>query len=292
MSVARLMQMGAAGVSTAVVYPDPDIANASYDNKTFSFVTQTTGNNNGLVFKPDGTKMFLVEGTNDSVHEYALSTAFDVSTASFDSTFSVSSQVGTPYGLAFNLDGTKMYAIDTSSKAVYQYSMSTAYDISTASYDSVSLDISSQTNSATGLNFKPDGTKLYYTDLVDDKVKQWDLSTAFDLSTASYSTQSPSINSQAPLPLGSAFNSNGTKLYLTSYSNATIFQYSLSTAYDVSSLSYDSVSFSLASLGTNARGNVSFNTDYTKMYAMTYSNIYNPSLGAYEPFPDVHQFSV
>jgi len=292
MSIARLMQMGAAGVSTAVVYPDPDIANASYDNKTFSFATQTTGNNNGLVFKPDGTKMFLIEGTNDSVHEYALSTAYDVSTASFDSTLSVQTPAGNPRGLAFNLDGTKMYVIDFTSKAVYQYSMSTAYDISTASYDSVSLDISSQVTYANGLVFKPDGTKLYYNDLVDDKVKQWDLSTAFDLSTASYSTQSPSVSSQATFPLGSAFNSDGTKLYITSYSNATIFQYSLSTAWDVSSLSYDSVSFSLASLGSNARGNVSFNTDYTKMYAMTYSSSYNPGTGAYDYLPDVYQFSV
>jgi sugar lactone lactonase YvrE len=236
--------------------------------------------------------MFLAEGTNDSIHEYALSTAFDVSTASFDSTLNVQSLIGNPRGLAFNLDGTKMYVIDFTSKAVYQYSMSTAYDISTASYDNVSLDISSQVTYAAGLIFKPDGTKLYYNDLSPDTVKQWDLSTAFDLSTASYSTQSPSVSSQASLPLGSAFNSDGTKLYITSYSNATIFQYSLSTAWDVSSLSYDSVSFSLASLGTNASGNVSFNTDYTKMYAMTYSGIYNPGTGAVDYLPDVHQFSV
>lgn len=292
MSVARLMQMGAAGVSAGVVYPDPDIANASYDNKTFSFVNQTNGNNNGLFFKPDGTKMFLAEGSNDSIHEYTLSTAFDISTASFDSTFSVQTQVGYPHSVDFNLDGTKMYVVDLVNDAAYQYSLSTAYDISTASYSNVSLDISSQSTVPVELKFKSDGTKMYVVDIVDDTVKQWNLSTAFDISTASYSAQSPSFNSEVPTPLGAAFNSDGTKLYLTSYSNTSIFQYSLSTAWDITTLSYDSVSFSLASRGTNARGNVAFNTDYTKMYAMTYSNIYNPALGVYENFPDVHQFSV
>jgi sugar lactone lactonase YvrE len=295
MSIARLMQMGAAGVSTAVVYENPDIANASYDNKTFSFANQTTGNNAGLVFKPDGTKMFMVEGTNDSVHEYSLSTAYDVSTASHNSTFSVSSQEGTPFGIDLNLDGTKMYVCGLTSDSVYQYSLSTAYNISTASYDSVSLNVSSQNAAPVGLNFNPDGTKMYLLKGGSGAaIQQWNLSTAFDLSTASYSTASPSIDSQGLYIQGFKFNSNGTKVYVVEYSSNTVYQYSLSTAYDLSTISYDSVSFSAVSqAGSGSVGrDVVFNTDYTKMYVITYINVYDSGLGAFVPYPNVYQYSV
>ena len=38
---------------------------------------------NGVEFNPTGTKMFVTGVGNSNVHQYALSTGFDVSTASF-----------------------------------------------------------------------------------------------------------------------------------------------------------------------------------------------------------------
>ena len=38
----------------------------------------------GLTFNNDGTKMFVAgAGTSDSIHQYTLSTAYDVSTAEY-----------------------------------------------------------------------------------------------------------------------------------------------------------------------------------------------------------------
>ena len=51
--------------------------------------------------------MFVVGTGGDNVNEYTLSTAFDVSTASHDSRFSVFAQESLPTGLAFSNDGTK-----------------------------------------------------------------------------------------------------------------------------------------------------------------------------------------
>ena len=46
----------------------------------------------GIEFNTDGTKMFVVGRTNNNIDEYTVSTGFDVSTASYDSSLDVSSQ--------------------------------------------------------------------------------------------------------------------------------------------------------------------------------------------------------
>ena len=67
--------------------------------------------------------MYIVGNGSDTVYQYSLSTAFEVSTASYDSvSFSVSSQDTSPLGIVFNSDGTKMYIVGLSNDAVYQYS--------------------------------------------------------------------------------------------------------------------------------------------------------------------------
>jgi len=64
---------------------------------------------------------------------------------------------------------------------VYKYTLSTAYDISTGSYDSVTLDISTEDANVNGMAFKSDGSKLYIVGYSNDKVYQ-------------YSTTSSSLN--------------------------------------------------------------------------------------------------
>ena len=75
---------------------------------SFSISSQES-NPSSLTFNNDGTKMFVLGFTGDDVNEYTLSTGFDVSTASFVDSFSVSGQENLPRGLAFNNNGTKCY---------------------------------------------------------------------------------------------------------------------------------------------------------------------------------------
>ena len=156
-----------------------DVDGASYDSVSFSVGSQDT-NPRGVAFNSDGTKMYMV-GTGDSVYQYSLSTAFDLSTASYDSvSFSVSSQDTVPSGITFNSDGTKMYMVGLTNDNVYQYSLSTGFDLSTASYDSVSFSVSSQDTSPYDIAFNSDGTKMYMAGIANDSVFQYSLSTAFD----------------------------------------------------------------------------------------------------------------
>ena len=49
------------------------------------------------------------------------------------------------------------------------------WDLSTASYDSVSLDVSSEDATPTDVAFKPDGTKMYFVGISSDSVYQYSL---------------------------------------------------------------------------------------------------------------------
>ena len=241
-----------------------NLAGASYDSVSFS-VTGQDGSPYGMAFNNDGTKMYILGRSTDSVYQYSLSTAFDVSTASYDSvSFSVASQDTSPFGLAFNNDGSKMYMVGSNSDTVFQYSLSTAFDLNTASYDSVSFSVASQATIPYNIVFNNAGTRMYINDIDTDAVYQYTLSTAFDVGTASYNSVSLDVSPQDTSPLGLVFNSDGTKMYMSGSANDSIFQYTLSTAFDLSTASYDSVSFSVASQDTSPTS-LSFNNDGTKM---------------------------
>jgi sugar lactone lactonase YvrE len=68
--------------------------------------------------------MYIIGISNDRVHEYALSTAWNISTATFVQNFSVAGQELTPNAVFFKPDGTAMYIVGTSSDAVYEYVIS------------------------------------------------------------------------------------------------------------------------------------------------------------------------
>ena len=108
-----------------------NLASASYDSVSFSVATQETVPNS-IGFNDDGTSMYIIGSVTDAIYQYTLSTAWDLSTASYASkSFSIPDTV--PRDFTFNNDGTKFYYVGSSADTVYRYSLSTAYDISTAS---------------------------------------------------------------------------------------------------------------------------------------------------------------
>jgi len=215
-----------------------DVSSASFTYPTsdyFSVLTEETSPT-GLFFKDDGTKMYITGTVGDDVNEYSLSTEWNISTASYVQNFSVSTEETIPQGLFFKNDGTKMYIIGSSGDDVNEYSLSTGWDISTASY-SQNFSVSTEETSPTGLFFKPDGAKMYITGSAGDDVNEYSLSTVWDISTASY-VQNFSISAQDFVPQDLFFKYDGTKMYIVGENNNKIYEYSLSTAWDISTASY------------------------------------------------------
>jgi hypothetical protein len=254
------------------------MSDVTYDSKSFT-VTGNGQYNLDLAFNDDGTKMYVLKFTTDTLYQYSLSTAWDVSTASYDNvSFSLSSQDGTPYSFTMTPDGTKIIVQGNSNSAIFQYSMSTAFDLSTISYDSVSLSVSSVHLSNGKVRFGQSGEKMFLKGGND--VYQYSLSTAYDISTGSYDNVSFDVSSQVSTPLAFAFDLSGEKMYAVGLGNTKVHQYSLSTAFDISTASYDSVTLNYSSQVSKG-GPMVFSPSGHKFYLTTDSNdtIYQYSTG-------------
>jgi sugar lactone lactonase YvrE len=248
-----------------------DISTSNNTGGNFYIGTQETLSAD-VQFKSDGTKFYIVGLTNKTIYQYSCATAWDVSTASYDTkSFSVNTQETAPNGLFFKDDGTKFYVIGSTNKTVYQYTCSTAWDISTASYDSKSFSVNTQETAPTGVFFKSDGTTFYIIGTTSDTVFQYTCSTAWDVSTASYASKSFSVATQETTPNGLFFKADGTKFYVVGNTNKTVYQYTCSTAWDVSTASYDSKSFSVNTQETAPQG-LFFKSDGTRMYIVGPNN--------------------
>jgi sugar lactone lactonase YvrE len=221
----------------ADIVANNEVSSWIYANLTKSVAADETAPN-GLFFKPDGTRMYIAGDTGNDITQYTLSTAWNVSTASTPVTFSISSQEGTIQDLFFKDDGTTMYIIGSSTDAIYQYTLGTAWDISTASYASKSFGVSAQENAPNGLWFKPDGTSMYIVGTTNDTVYQYTLSTAWDVSTASYASISFSVVNQDTNPTAINFSPDGAVMYILGNTFDRISQYTLGTPWNVSTATY------------------------------------------------------
>jgi len=141
--------------------PDP---NAPYTYDSVSFDASGLGTFvSALFFKSDGTKMYLAEGIDDTVAQYSLSTAWNVSTASSDG---VSLSVSSPLGVAFSTNGTRLYTVNAFD-TIRQYNLSTAWDLSSLSYSGTAFEPLEVSASIRGVAFKADDQKLYLLDSAD-----------------------------------------------------------------------------------------------------------------------------
>lgn len=263
-------------VTGANVAQGYDIANASYETKSFSISSQIGSQNpQGITFNATGSKVYICEN-GGYIYEYDLSTAFDISTASYNNNRILiggynTGQETRPSGLRFNNDGTKIFFTGYAMDNVNRWSLSTPYDITSATNDNNTISIASQDNTPKDIHFNSDGTKLFVLGSQYDKVYMYNLSTAFDLSTASYASSSVSVQFEEHDPTGLHFNDDGTKMFIIGTNQDGVDQYNLSTAFDLSTASYANVTFSVSSQESIPLG-FEFNGAGTKFYVLGTSN--------------------
>ena len=200
-----------------------DISTATVNNTKIvdrGGVTQATQ----VVFNNDGTKMFIVNHAgNRSVDEYLLSTAFDVSTATFESEISIDGQEKRANSIAFNNDGTRMVVAgvgNDSQVRIHEYSLSTGFDLSSGVTHLNTEDLISFQNHIDGVTFNYDGTKMYTITHMNkdgtpaqDLMYQFKLTTPYDVSTLSlegtYTVSSVSVSSREVV-----FSNDGSKMFI------------------------------------------------------------------------------
>jgi hypothetical protein len=225
---------------------------------------------NAVYIKPDGLRIFVAESIDNTIIQYNLSTAWDVSTASASAGFfDFSLQTGSPaslQGVWFKPDGSKMYGVSQTDGIIYQYTLPTPWDVTTAVYDSVSF--STGLNSNRNMFIRPDGLKMYLsTDSAGatDRVRQYTLSVAWNISTATYDSIFLSTASQEAGPFGCFFHPSGKFFYTIGTGGDSVYQYDLTAPWDLNTASYGSVSFSVAAQESAPRS-VFFHPDGTSFF--------------------------
>ncbi len=209
-----------------------------------------------MAFSNDGTKMFVTGITGDheqesilsgnpgiidpagsnkswSTCEYALSDAFDVSNASRVDCISVFEPGGFTLltGMAFSNDGTKMFIAGAFTKSIYTYTLSTPFDLSTASHADTTL-ITVPRIDLRDIAFSSDGTKMFLVDDRGSNIHKHTLSTPFDASTARYDS-SFTTSSHETSPYGVALSNDGSQMFIVGTHQKTVVQYALNSVYPV-----------------------------------------------------------
>ncbi len=136
-------------------------------------------------------------------------------------------------------------------------------------YDLSAIVYSGKTKTFAAAHFggvwSSDGTKYYVIDATAKLVRQFTASTAWDVSTLATPGVSFSVVAQSSDPSGLAWKTDGTRLYLLHNDGVTlrVFQYTASTPWDATTLSYGSVTSSIA---TYFASGIKFSPDGARMY--------------------------
>lgn len=163
----------------------------------------------------------------------------------------------------YNDDGSKVYVWAKFTGVVYQYSLSTDYDLNTASYDSKSFNLGS--SRVYDGKWNNNGTKFFYATNFDGYLYYRSASTAYDISSLGAGSEYSFTSGPSNLD-GFTFNNAGTELMLV-YNN-TFYTYGLSTAFDPSTATFQT-SFSN---GTNSISNVDISPDGRWIIAGRFGN--------------------
>lgn len=253
----------------------------AFGNGLRNFTTSVSVYNHGadmdhILFSPDGTRLYILEADSD-LKQYSLSIPYDISTKTLEGSIDVNVLSDTyPRGFALSPDGNYLYIAGTTYDTISMFTLSTPYDIQgstltrgygTTIFNNIQTDTESYIR---GFTMKPDGTRIFACGYGNDRVYQWDLSTAFDLRTCSFDENDyASLNYESnPVPKGIEFKPDGTKMYLIDSTYDKIYEVSLSNAWDVTSGTLsNTANFSISSQEANPTG-IRFRPDGRSFYVI------------------------
>jgi hypothetical protein len=244
-----------------------------YNGNLFSTTSQDTSPSDIFVDNTNGFYLIMIGSENTSIYKYVFTTAYKVDTLDYVDIIDVGPEETTPTSLFVKADGTKIYIVGTDSTSVHQYDLSTGWNFSTASFVN-SKDISSQDTLPHGLFFKPDGTKMYILGQQNTRIYEYNLGTAWDITTATYSQQL-SISANVTKPTSMKMTSDGNTLYVLDSIRDSISKFTLSSAWNITSATYtDEVDISTITTTTNATSPVGFDISSTanKVYVLCDDN--------------------
>ena len=211
-----------------------DISSGTYLQNVSIVAEENTAT--AVSFSSAGDRMYIAGTAKDNIYSYTLSTPWNVTTASLTHTFNVAPYEATVGGIAFDYTGTNAYIVGTTTDRVHQFNLATAWNMATASYKQ-NVSITLQEGSASDIYFRGDGYRFYLTGITSDRIYQYDMSTAWNVQTAT-TTGNAYINSLDANPSMLFFSDLGEKVYIGGYTTDKVYQIPLGNPWDVNTLSF------------------------------------------------------
>lgn len=228
-----------------------NIQTAFFDGNSFSTASEDI-TVNGFAYNLDGTRLWTCGGATDTIYEYDLAIPYRPSSAVYNGvSLSVAAQEVSVSGIAITPDGLKFIICGTSGDELNQYSFGSAFSLTGASFDSVTISVSAQTTVPKGVQYNKDGSKLFIIGGTPGIIFQYTVNTPFDLSGGiSFDNVTLDVSNEDNNPNGFSFKDGGYKLYITGPSSK-VFQYDLPTPYILTNGKFDNISFDVSSQDTN-----------------------------------------
>lgn len=190
-------------------------------------------NPNGIFFRPDGSQVFLSQQETMEVYKINLSSAWDITTASFSQTVTLDdpNQTGEVINgdIVLKPDGTELYAT-LDSGHVASFTLGTPWDITTASFQNkVSVP-----DASGGLFFREDGTRFYTATTKGAVVENlmttaWDVTTKTEMNSGGFATNeavgvqfnTPVDTYETPSNVQTNYDSNNVEVTISWDTNST-----------------------------------------------------------------------
>jgi len=191
----------------------------------------------GFYIKPDGTKLYIIAKGVDILYEFDFIVDYDISTLILNKSFSLAYKISFAASVSFSSDGLVYFVWDNNTRDWYKWDLSTAWDISTSVFNSNTTIF---TTTSSDFSMISDGTKIYKATADLKTVEQYSL-TPKDVSTISlvrtFNLTTLGINGVAS---GIFVSDDGTTMWINEFIENNIRTLSMSTPYDISTLSLTS----------------------------------------------------
>lgn len=206
-----------------------------YNGNSFDLSVDIT-DPRGIFVDSSGYRAYIVAVDSSSIYHYGFQTINKIDTLLYQNDIAVSAQDTQPTSVFLKSNGLELYVTGLDNSSIYQYTLSTAWSLASATYTRT-LSVSAVDTIPVGLFFKSDGTKMYLVGQQNADVYQYNLGTAWNISTATY-LQTLSLATSAKNPTAITFSDDGSILYITDSKYDSIVKFTLSTAWDISSAVY------------------------------------------------------
>ena len=188
-------------VSTAVFWNSRDVSEVGYMDG--HFMTET------------GDRIYIIDNTNMGLRQYHLSTPWDITTMTYIGASTERFQDENPNAQWWKPDGTRVWVSDmhnvlTPNYYVYQYDLTIPWDVTTLTYNGMSLLVYNEDWNRGG-RFNPDGTILWFAVGDDYAIWEYNLSDPYNISTAVFNQKYSTYNNPSTSTIGSFYtNVDGT----------------------------------------------------------------------------------